>query len=334
MSFTLRWKNPNVIATVVNIYRDTKDIVVSALPAPIATLTNGETEWKDNTALPGGTYWYLATVTANGKTVATSSQKYVIEVKRGIGPMTFLYGDDRLGFLGAVPYEEQWQPGQMPASFLSMFPTLLTDRVALYKFSRNGKMLYLLSNVSQFPGFANWASLYQAGLVYGTDDFGPVGGHGTLPDTLQNAKIIHNGDTYRMRLMRGLSGHKDPAAFPFVEAYNQKDHDAVAALTAPCEFNDLIYTMVSEVPVKQRWANWNNLSYTYVGRNDITSGIAYYTGGTVCMEHDTAIDRVLHRARFDNTGATVSPPVSCIQKINYCTAAQQGRYYPVFELVE
>lgn len=331
MSFTLRWKNPNVIATVVNIYRDTKDISIAALPAPIATLSNGETEWRDTTATPGGTYWYLATVTANGKTVATASQKYTIEVKRGIGPMTFLYGDDRLGFMGAVPYDEQWQPSQMPASFLAMLPSLLTDRVALYKFSRNGKILYLLSNTSQFPGFANWSSLYQAGLVYGVDDFGPTGGHGTLPDTKQDAKIIHNGDTYRMRLMRGLSSVIDPAAFAFNEAYNQKDHDAVSALTGHCEYNDLMYTMVSETPVKQRWGNWSAVSAAVIGRGDITAVQSYYLGGVVCMEHDTAVDRVMHRGVFNNTAAA---PVSVIQRINYATPAQQGRYLPVFELVE
>ncbi|ANZ48725.1 putative virion structural protein [Erwinia phage vB_EamM_ChrisDB] len=331
MSFTLRWKNPNVISTVVNIYRDTKDILVTALPAPIATLTNGETEWRDNTALPGGTYWYLATVTANGKTVATSSQKYVIEVKRGIGPMNFLYGDDRLGFLGQVPYEELWSPQQMPAGFLSMFPNLLTDRVAVYKFSRNGKMLYLMSNPSQFPGFANWSSLYQAGLVYGTDDFGPAGGHGTLPDTKQDAKIIHNGDTYRMRLVRGITSVGTPAAFPFNDAYNAKDHDAVSELTGSCEFNDLFYTLVDPVPNKQRWGNWNALSYTYIGRSDIAANQPYYLGGTLCMEHDTVGDRVLHRGIFSTSSAQ---PVSVIQRINYVSPSQQGRYLPVFELVE
>lgn len=103
------------------IYRDVKDITPSALPEPIATLSNGETEWRDTTAAPGATYYYLLTVTANGKTVASSSQKYTIVIKRGIGPMTILNGNDRLGFMGAVPYDEQWLPSQMPPAFLAMF---------------------------------------------------------------------------------------------------------------------------------------------------------------------------------------------------------------------
>ncbi|HHS7556202.1 TPA: hypothetical protein ACTPQ1_004492 [Salmonella enterica] len=331
MSFTLRWKNPNVIATVVNIYRDTKDISPSALPAPIATLSNGETEWKDTTALGGQTYYYLLTVTANGKTVATASQKYVIEVKRGIGPSVILQGDDRLGFLGQVPYDEQWQPSQMPAGFLAMYPTLLTDRVALYKFTRNGKILYLLSNTNQFPGHtANWASLYQNGLVYGTDDFGPAGGHGTLPDTLQNAKIVHNGDTYIMRLPRGITGNSQSAAFVFNADYAGKDHDAVTELTGFNEYNDLLYSMVLDVPVKQRWVNWNQLSSSYLGTGNMGQQ-PVVGGGVICQEHDTSTDRVLHRGQFTTTAAA---QLSAMQRIIYTTPTQIGRYLPIFELVE
>lgn len=331
MSFTLRWKNPNVIATVVNIYRDTKDISVTALPAPIATLSNGETEWRDTTAVPGSVYWYLMTVTANGKTVATASQKYTIEVKRGIGPMTIIAGDDRLGFMGGVPYDEQWQPTQMPPSWQAMYPSLLTDRVALNKFIRNGKILYLLSNSAQFFGQQNWATLYQAGLVYGTDDFGPVGGHGTLPDTLQDAKIYHNGDVYRMRIMRGLTEEGQSQAFAFDSALHLKEHDAVSALTGFNEFNDLMYTMVQEVPVKQRWPNWNQLGASLLGAGGVASNSVLINGGVLCQEHDTATDKILQRGLFLTSAMTAT---SAIQRINYTTPSQQGRYFPVFELVE
>lgn len=332
MSFTLRWKNPNVIATVINIYRDTKDISPSALPAPIATLSNGETEWRDTTAVPGSVYYYLLTTTANGKTVASASQRYTIEVKRGIGPMTILNGDDRLGYMGPVPYDEQWQPGQMPAGFLAIFPNLLTDRVGLHKFTRNGKILYLMSTTAQLPyqsGGVNWASLYQAGLVYGTGDTGPANGHGSLPATLQDAKVVHNGDTYIMRLPRGLTSDTDPAVYPFVDAYAGKDHDTTD-LTNPCEYNDLIYAMVNEVPVKQRWANWNSAAYTILAQGNITSG-AFLNAGVLCMEHDTVQDRVLHRAITNNSGNT---PVSLIQRISYPSPSVTGRYMPIFELVE
>ncbi|ANZ50337.1 putative virion structural protein [Erwinia phage vB_EamM_Phobos] len=332
MSFTLRWKNPNAIATTVNIYRDTKDISPAALPAPIVTLTNGETEWRDPTAVPGQTYWYLSTVTANGKTVFTASQKYTIAVKRGIGPMTFIAGDDRLGFMGAVPYDELWTPGQMPAGFLAIFPTLLTDRVQLYKFSRHGKILYILGVAGQFPGYVNWASLYQAGLVFGRDDNGPAGANGLLTPTPQDAKILHNGDVYRMRLPRGLTDKSDSPVFPFNNDYQLKSHDIIPELTGYCEYNDLLYAMVgSATPEKQRWVKWNALSYTYLGQSGVSVGSSIINSGTLCMERDSVTERVLARGHISNP--TIGP-LENITRINYISPSLQGRYHPIFELVE
>ena len=335
MSFTLRWKNPNAIATTVNIYRDTKDISAAALPAPIVTLTNGETEWRDTTAVNGQTYYYLATVTANGKTVAGASQKYTVAVQRGIGPMGFISGDDELGFMGVVPYDERWLPSQMPASFLSMYPTAFTDRIELYKFSRHGKILYMLgAGVIGALGWMDWASLYQAGLVFGRDDAGPEGANGTLPATPQDAKILHRGDVYRMRLPRGLTDNDQSPVFPFNAAYDQKNHDDFPELTGFNEYNDLYYTMTYDTPEKKRWPSWNHLSPGYLGYYATPTTAAYYNGGVLCMERDSANERVLHRGINNNEGSAVSTSASVMQRINYRARGWQGRYLPIFELVE
>lgn len=333
MSFTLRWNNPNTIATVVNIYRDTKDISVTALPAVLATLSNGETSYRDTTAVAGQTYYYLMTVTANGKTVATASQKYTVAVRRGIGPNTLIAGDDRLGFYGAVPTEEQWFGSQLPAGFLAAFPTAYasTDRVPLLKFTRNGKILYLLA--SYFAGWATWATLYQNGLVYGTGDNGPAGGYGSLPATLQDAKIVSLNDTYRMRLPRGLSSASASPAFAFNDAYKDKAHDDTDLVTFN-EFNDLLYPLVIDVPVKQRVPNVMQANSATLGAPAQASGQAYIGGGTLCMEHDTAQDRVMHRGIFTASAATVVTALQAMQRITYAAPTQQGRYIPIFELVE
>ncbi|QVW55796.1 hypothetical protein pEaSNUABM9_00215 [Erwinia phage pEa_SNUABM_9] len=333
MSFTLRWTNPNTAATVVNVYRDTKTISVTALPAPLATLSNGETSYRDTTAVAGQTYFYLLTVTANGKTIASANQQYTVAVKRGVGPMAFIQGDDRLGYLGPVPYAEQPLFSQMPAAFQAMFPSVFPDRIPLYKFIRNGKVLYtVLPNV--FLGSVSWSALYQSGLVYGTDDFGPTGGHGSLVDTKQDAKMIHLNDTYRIRLPRGLTKDSDVPALAFNDAYAGKDHDAVSALTDYCEYNDLIYAMVNEFPVKQRWANYQVLTGSVIAAGGLpnnTTTYPYLNAGILCQEHDTAQDRVLHRG-INTTAAAVYP--GQFQKIIYLPPGQIGRYIPIFELVE
>lgn len=333
MSFTLRWNNPNTAATVVNIYRDTKDISVTALPAVLATLSNGETSYRDTTVVAGQTYYYLLTVTANGKTVATASQKYTVAVRRGIGPQTLIAGDDRLGFYGAVAAEEQWYGSQLPAGFLAAFPTAYasTDRVPLLKFTRNGKIFYLLA--SYYAGWATWATLYQNGLVYGTGDNGPDNGRGTLPATLQDAKIVSLNDTYRMRLPRGLSSASASPAFAFNDAYKDKTHDETDLITYN-EFNDLLYPLVIDVPTKQRFPNVMQASSATLGSAGNAAAQPYVNGGTLCMEHDTAQDRVLHRGIFTSAATTVVTAPQAIQRITYAAPTQQGRYIPIFELVE
>jgi len=333
MSFTLRWNNPNTLATVVNIYRDTKDISPTALPAPLVTLSNGETSYRDTTVVAGQTYYYLMTVSANGKTVATASQKYTVAVRRGIGPNTLISGDDRLGYYGAVAAEEQWYGNQLPAGFLAMFPNAYasTDRVPVTKFTRNGKIFYMLTSIS--PGWATWADLYRNGLVYGTGDNGPAGGNGSLPLTLQDAKIDSQNDTYRMRLVHGLSSAAANPVFAFNDAYKDKAHDDTD-LTAFNEYNDLFYPIVQSVPNKQRVANTNQLGDSYLGTNGVSAGFPYANGGVVCMEHDSAQERVLHRGLFSTLPAASMPTLTAIQRISYPAPSQQGRYIPIFELVE
>ncbi|QVW55047.1 hypothetical protein pEaSNUABM29_00003 [Erwinia phage pEa_SNUABM_29] len=333
MSFTLRWTNPNTAATVVNVYRDTKTISVSALPAPLVTLSNGETSYRDTTAVAGQTYFYLLTVTANGKTIASANQQYTVAVKRGVGPMTFIQGDDRLAYLGQVPYAEQPLFSQMPAAFQAMFPGVFPDRIPLYKFIRNGKVLYTVLP-GAFIGSVSWGALYQAGMVYGTDDFGPTGGHGSLVDTKQDAKMIHLNDTYRIRLPRGLTKDSDSPVFAFNDAYAGKDHDAVSALTDNCEYNDLMYAMVNEFPVKQRWPNFyygSGATLANGGLPNNTTTYPYLNAGILCQEHDTVQDRVLHRG-INTVAAAVYP--AQFQKILYMPPSQIGRYIPIFELVE
>ncbi|AFQ96612.1 putative virion structural protein [Erwinia phage phiEaH2] len=329
MAFILRWTNPNAMSTVINIYRDTKDILTSALPAPIATLSNGETEWRDTTALGGKTYYYLMTVTANGKTVAGPSTPYTVAVKRGIGPSTFIHGDDKLGFMGVVPYEERFDVNQLPATFLSMFPNAFTDRPVLLKFSYYGKIIYV-PEFSPSIGFASWAALYTNGLIYGRDDNGPDGGWGTLTPTKQDAKVVHKGDIYRMRVPRGIVGQNTPEVLAFNNDFQLKDHDAVDL--GNNEFNDLMYAMVLDFPVKQRAINAHVYSSTYLGAGGVVSANPNLNGGTVCMEHDSASERVLHRGHYIT--ATNQSQLSLMQRINYVTPQQAGRYLPIFELVE
>ncbi|QVW56024.1 hypothetical protein pEaSNUABM10_00161 [Erwinia phage pEa_SNUABM_10] len=332
MAFILRWTNPNKLATTVNIYRDTKALVSGALPAPIATLTNGETQWRDTTALKGGTYYYLLSVTANGKTVYGAQQSYAIEVKRGIGPNTFLWGNDEYGYMGLVPYAEQMDQSQFPAAFNAINTVPFTDRIPMMKFSYRGKILYLIDRNPIYPADVPWNTLYTGGLIYGVDGPGPDGCWGDSQPTDQGGKILHNSDTYRLRVPRGLRTFSESLMFPFDNALDRTNHDKLVPQPEYNEFNDLIYTQVLGFPANRR-APINRPNTTIIlGNIGYPSGNTAFNGGVACQERDTLTNRALARGLFTST--TKETAIDVMQKITYVAPTQGCRYIPIIELQE
>lgn len=332
MAFILRWTNPNKLATTVNIYRDTKALVAGSLPAPIVTLTNGETQWRDTTAVKGGTYYYLLSVTANGKTVYGAQQSYTIEVKRGIGPTTFLWGNDEYGYMGTVPYAEQMDASQFPAAFNAINGTAFTDRVPMMKFSYRGKILYLLDRTPIYPADVAWNTLYTGGLIYGVDGPGPDGCWGDSAPTDQGGKILHNSDTYRLRVPRGLQTFEQSLMFPFDNTLDKTNHDALATQPEYNEFNDLIYAYVLGFPANRR-APLNRVNATInLGNIAFSSSNTAFNGGVACQERDTLTKRALARGWF--TSGSKETNVDMMQKINYVAPTQGCRYIPIIELQE
>ncbi|HCJ8477066.1 TPA: hypothetical protein NV700_005132, partial [Escherichia coli] len=82
MAFTIRWTNNNPGASTVKLYRDTKPLVRTALPEPLATFTNGETEYTDRTAILGTTYYYMTTVTVGSRTLFSPQKSILIQNRR------------------------------------------------------------------------------------------------------------------------------------------------------------------------------------------------------------------------------------------------------------
>ncbi|QXO09600.1 hypothetical protein pEaSNUABM11_00176 [Erwinia phage pEa_SNUABM_11] len=326
MAFTLRWRNDNKIPTVVRLYRDTKAIDPTALPAVLATFTNGETEYTDTSVVFGATYYYFTTVTANGRTVNGINATYTIEQRRGVGPNSLQYGNDQLGYFGSLLYDDQFPLGQFQQKVQDQFLARgagynAAYRLAMDKFIRNGKILYMLPQAYVTYGFT-WASLYAAGMVYGQDDAGPAGGHGALADAIQDAGCTWKGDKYRLRMLRGLSDSNEPKAFPFAAKYNGVSHDT-SDLVGFNEFNDLFYASQWAFPLKRRVPGWRNVA-------PFTSSSASYADGYMCMEHDTQGNNSLYRGTIAATITTDQ-----LTLINYKAHDRAvAQYIPVIELVE
>lgn len=85
MSLLLTWENKNTTPVTVKIYRGTTPIVTTALPAPIATLTAGETEYLDTTAVQGSWYYYLFETTDDIDRLFSTNRYIQAATRRGPG---------------------------------------------------------------------------------------------------------------------------------------------------------------------------------------------------------------------------------------------------------
>ena len=86
--------------------------------------------------------------------------------------------------------------------------------------------------MKSFRADIGWAEIYQAGAIYGTDDFGthPEGGNRT-----QNARVTVNGIEYRVTLLKG--GNKDSVIIPS----NENQRFDVPSESDPSEWNRIMY---------------------------------------------------------------------------------------------
>lgn len=328
MAFTIRWTNNNPGASTVKLYRDTKPLVRAALPEPLATFTNGETEYTDRTAILGTTYYYMTTVTVGSRTLFSPQKSILIQNRRGIGIVAPQYGDDRFAYYGYVTYGELPSAGDYPPGFVALSGYDLTVKPGLMKFQLDGKILYLFSGLrANGNTLYSRDAIYNAGLLYGVAGPGPEGGHGDLPDVDQAGEFTWLGDRYRMRLLRGLTLDSESPVMTLDAQWDGKTHDA-SPYTADSEYNRLIYGISSWFPAKKKVMSllmWSN--YSIFGSGSAVSG-----RGVHCQEFDP--DRKLGLTR--GTAMTDSTDtVDNLQRIQHVPGATVGGIWiPVIELIE
>lgn len=242
MALKLKWKNPNTGATTTELYRgDTQDV---SLTTPLVTLTGGETEWIDNSALFGQTYYYVWAVNTANDRIVSRPQKIEVTDRKGPGTNVMQYGNERYGYFGNIASADFVNSTAVLGALKNTtgFNTTAVYPV-WYKFIRNGKVL-LVPSVSF--GDVTWTNLYNAGAVYGTDDNGPVGSPGNVN---QRTILEFNGDLF---LVRAAKGMPDGVAW---------DGTNIAFNTDPrvqgiySEYEDLFYPFTKLTPLRQRMVN-------------------------------------------------------------------------------
>ena len=243
MYIDLQWTNLNSKAVKLEIFRGDAPLDRANLGTPIATLTEGETTYRDSTDVTIGKDYYYVFVTSNASDRVVS-QNYRIQAigRRGPGEQTLAQGTNALGYFGPVP----------SADFISINElvtrtNLRSQATAIgiaqpmpvwHKFVRKGKILFIPERPVAYN--VAWQHLYNLGMVYGRED----SGSNPLMSTkvVQNAKVTIGADTYRVRLLKGATD-QDYTAWSngLVEIYP--------------EFDDLVYPLLHTVPDNQRLDN-------------------------------------------------------------------------------
>lgn len=210
MQIYLNWENLNSSSVKLEIFRGDTPLDRDNLPdTPIATLTDGETNYTDTKdVLLGKTYYYVF-VTSNA-TDRIVSQNYEVTAisRRGYGPQKLIQGDNTIGYFGSIPSGEFIYPAALAAAVgvnTTAFSSVSFPRTAplWYKYVRNNKILIIPEGPIALN--VSWRGLYDLGLVFGQDGDGTnafPNANFTGPYKSQNGKVKIGADWYRVRLMK------------------------------------------------------------------------------------------------------------------------------------
>ncbi len=224
MGITIKWDDQTDQALdAVEIYRSTTKIDENNPGQPIASLPGDAVLYEDTGVLVGNTYHYRVALVKGQNRVFGAEQTQGYYSNLGPGPQKVIRGDWVAGFFGEY----------LPVDFVTHADVANKIKAAVknttgisfststggnwYKFVYKGKILYIPS--VQLLTSTNWTTGYNAGFIFGTDDFGnsPTG----VPGAVNQRCIIEIG---------GLQY--------IARAIRLSDKPTTQYLTDPLDFND------------------------------------------------------------------------------------------------
>jgi hypothetical protein len=306
----LNWENPNVVAVTVKIYRGDAPLDRANLANPIATLSNGETTYKDTTVVRGQLYYYVFETTSPTDRVVSPNYPIRAVPRRGPGSNVLVQGDYNYGYFGSMASSQFTNANELRAKVGLTLGTSINVTPKWHKFARNGKILIIPEGVISTT--VSWKQLYDLGLVFGVDGPGPYNAGAPVG---QGVTVKIGPDTFRVRLMRG---------------YSDDDYTAFAANTSVpepiesflCEWDDLVYPLVTYVPTVQRMAN-----VAAVGPNQLSLP----SSGAHVQEKGISAGSQVNVVR--GSGAASRAGVATRNGFTYTNTANVG-WWPVLELIE
>jgi hypothetical protein len=204
MDITIKFDNYNGGSEEgVRVYRSDAVISSAALPAPLATLPPGATEYVDTTAVRGSKYYYRFGVFLGTDEVLTKNYMVlaVAPVDTGPGPQILQAGDWELGFFGYCNSATFISYGGLVAALGLEVGNATTD-YGWMKMAYKGKVIFVPR--STVRNSISFNQLYQAGAVYGTNDNGPVVPTGAVATNQFRIQDI-GGFSFIPRIMKGTA---------------------------------------------------------------------------------------------------------------------------------
>jgi hypothetical protein len=282
MAVRIDWANPNAADSVV-VYRALTKIDIGNLPAPLATLAGDATFFSDATAVRNTVYNYVVAIHKGDDVLFTQNQEYGYFPETGPGPTTLQKGTWREGYFGTVTQADLFASAELITA-LNLSWTANTAAAASnpwHKFILDGKILFIPQlSMAQ----TSLVAIYDAGLMYGTDDNGarPAGTGGMLSRNPVNQKrtVTKNNLTYLVRLPKA-------SAAPTTELLT--DFTANDPRWAEGEWNRTMGRMgyaLSAITTRSRLgqlapytSNNGNLTYVYT-QHLYSNGAGIYFGNT------------------------------------------------------
>lgn len=297
MNITLTFDNYNGgTEDGVHVYRSATIMADGAMPAPLATLAAGSTQYVDGTVVRGTKYYYRFGIFQGSDELLSPNQavRAVAPSDTGPGPQTLAMGDWDYGFFGFTKSSDLVTYAAL-ATFLGIsVGTAATDYDWL-KFAYQGKVLFVAKNIARYA--LSYNSLYLAGAVYGTNDNGLVVPSGAAA-TNQFKPLTIGAWTVLPRIFKGLA---DSANLP-------ADRGLTLAATALAtnEYDDIMGSIVNG----QKYTTDTN--YALFGRFDADLFPPFAAGSAIsdiCQQSSGLTDltkTILRGGRSAGT-ATLTP---------------------------
>lgn len=175
MSIKLKWTlfEPN---DGVDIYRSEDPFDYENMPAPIGSVGANVTEFTDTTLERNKAYYYIF-ANKKGSEIALSAPKALgFFPETGPGNNTVIRGDYKLGLMDEIPAGNLFTSSTLVGMFSGHIrhPRLNDNSLVWHKLIIDNKILFFPSESLTVERQNSWLNMYNAGVVYGTDDDGLI----------------------------------------------------------------------------------------------------------------------------------------------------------------